>query len=55
MIQKAREQWGVDKKVTPHWLRHTNAALALQRYLHTVQQIKKAAPDYVEDSLKDHI
>ncbi|MFD0681804.1 MULTISPECIES: tyrosine-type recombinase/integrase [unclassified Paenibacillus] len=76
IIQKAREDWGVDKKVTPHWLRHTNATLALlkgaslqqvqeslghthinttQRYLHTVQQINKAAPDYVEDFLKDYI
>lgn len=74
IIQKAREQSNLAKKVTPHWLRHTNATLALlhgaslqqvqenlghahinttQRYLHTVEQIKKAAPDFVEDCLKD--
>lgn len=74
LIQKVREQKGIEKKVTPHWLRHTNATLALlngaslqqvqetlghtqitttQRYLHTVEQLKKAAPDYVEDYLKD--
>lgn len=74
IIQKARKNSGIEKNVTPHWLRHTNATLALlhgaslqqvqetlghshlnttQRYLHTVDQIKKAAPDYVEDSLRD--
>jgi integrase/recombinase XerD len=61
---------------TPHWLRHTNATLALlrgaslqqvqetlghthinttQRYLHTVEQIGKAAPDCVEEFLMDFI
>lgn len=74
IIETAREKIGMEKKVTPHWLRHTNATLALlngaslqqvqemlghahmnttQRYLHTVEQIKKAAPDFVEDCLKD--
>lgn len=74
IIQKAREQSNIQKKVSPHWLRHTNATLALlhgaslqqvqetlghaqitttQRYLHTVEQMKKAAPDFVEDCLKD--
>jgi len=74
IIQTAREQSSLKKHATPHWLRHTNATLALlqgaslqqvqehlghtqinttQRYLHTVEQIKKAAPDYVEDCLGD--
>lgn len=76
IIQKARKKSQLEKKVSPHWLRHTNATLALlhgaslqqvqetlghshinttQRYLHTVEQIKKAAPDYVEDSLRDFL
>ncbi|MEK8133176.1 tyrosine-type recombinase/integrase [Paenibacillus filicis] len=76
IIQKARTPLEGSKKVTPHWLRHTNATLALlkgaslqqvqeslghthinttQRYLHTVQQIQKAAPDFVEDSLKEYL
>lgn len=76
IIRNACHKIRLGKKVTPHWLRHTNATLALlqgaslqqvqenlghshinttQRYLHTVEQIKKAAPDYVEDSLRDYI
>jgi integrase/recombinase XerD len=76
IIRGACEKIRLEKKVTPHWLRHTNATLALlngatlqqvqenlghshinttQRYLHTVGQIKKAAPDYVEDSLRDYL
>ncbi len=76
IIEKARKQSGLEKKVTPHWLRHTNATLALlqgaslqqvqetlghaqinttQRYLHTVEQLEKAAPDYVEDCLRDFL
>lgn len=74
IIEIARKKANLSKKVTPHWLRHTNATLALlngaslqqvqqtlghsdinttQRYIHTVEQIKKAAPDFVEDCLKE--
>jgi len=74
IIENARKKANLSKKVTPHWLRHTNATLALlngaslqqvqqtlghshinttQQYIHTVEQIKKAAPDFVEDCLKE--
>lgn len=76
IIRQASEDGGLEKKVTPHWLRHTNATMALlsgaslqqvqetlghshinttQRYLHTVEQIKKAAPDFVQEFLSDFI
>ncbi|WP_373229208.1 tyrosine-type recombinase/integrase [Cohnella sp.] len=76
IIRQASEESGLEKKVTPHWLRHTNATMALlsgaslqqvqetlghshinttQRYLHTVEQLKKAAPDFVEEFLSDYI
>ncbi|WP_108722233.1 tyrosine-type recombinase/integrase [Gorillibacterium timonense] len=76
IIKYAARACSIEKKVTPHWLRHTNATLALlqgaslqqvqeslghshinttQRYLHTVEQLKKGAPDFVHDSLQEYI
>ncbi|MEO3944401.1 tyrosine-type recombinase/integrase [Gorillibacterium sp. CAU 1737] len=76
IIKNAARASSIEKPVTPHWLRHTNATLALlqgaslqqvqeslghshinttQRYLHTVEQLKKGAPDFVHDSLQEYI
>ncbi|MFC4306345.1 tyrosine-type recombinase/integrase [Cohnella boryungensis] len=76
IISDAGELSEIRKRPSPHWLRHTNATLALlngaslqqvqetlghshinttQRYMHTVEQIKKAAPDFVQDCLNDYI
>lgn len=76
IIQEAGKRSNLAKLPTPHWLRHTNATLALlegatlqqvqetlghahinttQRYLHTVEQLRKAAPDFVEETLTDFI
>ncbi|WP_168120626.1 tyrosine-type recombinase/integrase [Paenibacillus sp. HB172176] len=74
IVNRACKSCGITKKVTPHWLRHTNATLALlngaslqqvqhtlghvqinttQRYMHTVELMKKSAPDFVADSMQN--
>ncbi len=76
IISDAGKRSSIRKRPSPHWLRHTNATLALlngaslqqvqetlghshinttQRYMHTVEQIKKAAPDFVQDCLHEYI
>lgn len=76
IIRSAGQRCNLNKEITPHWLRHTNATLALlngaslqqvqeslghsqitttQRYLHTVEQINKSAPDFVKDTLIEYI
>ncbi|NHN29757.1 tyrosine-type recombinase/integrase [Paenibacillus agricola] len=76
IIGKASKKCDIGKSFTPHWLRHTNATLALlygaslqqvqenlghshinttQRYLHTVEQLKKAAPDFVQEGLLEFL
>jgi integrase/recombinase XerD len=76
IIQQASKKCDLGKSFTPHWLRHTNATLALlygatlqqvqenlghshinttQRYLHTVEQLKKAAPDFVHEGLLEYL
>ncbi|WP_027094342.1 tyrosine-type recombinase/integrase [Cohnella thermotolerans] len=76
IISDAGERSAIRKKLSPHWLRHTNATLALlngaslqqvqetlghshinttQRYLHTVEQLNKTAPDFVQEYLHEYI
>ncbi|MDF2961346.1 MAG: recombinase XerC [Paenibacillus sp.] len=76
IIQTASKNCNIGKSFTPHWLRHTNATLALlygaslqqvqhnlghshinttQRYLHTVEQLAKAAPDFVQEGLHEFL